>query len=72
MTSNNLCWNPMEANNFTVANEDHNLYTFDMRKLERALNVYTDFFFDRALLYVVSTRFHEKLSDVKGRCWINE
>jgi len=42
MKSNALCWNPMEAFNFTVANEDNNLYTFDMRKLQRALNVYKD------------------------------
>jgi WD repeat and SOF domain-containing protein 1 len=42
MRSNRLCWNPMEAFNFTVANEDHNLYTFDMRNLEQALNVHKD------------------------------
>ncbi|EDQ92632.1 uncharacterized protein MONBRDRAFT_19326 [Monosiga brevicollis MX1] len=42
MRSNRLCWNPMEAMNFTVANEDHNLYTFDMRKLKHALNVHKD------------------------------
>ena len=34
--SNALTWNPMEAFNFVVANEDHNLYTFDMRKMDRA------------------------------------
>lgn len=32
----------MEAFNFTVANEDHHLYTFDMRNLKSALNVYKD------------------------------
>lgn len=32
----------MEAFNFTVANEDHNLYTFDMRNLDIALQVHTD------------------------------
>eukprot|EP00035_Acanthoeca_spectabilis_P022879 m.446348 g.446348 ORF g.446348 m.446348 type:complete len:449 (-) comp19349_c0_seq1:1286-2632(-) len=42
MRTNALCWNPMEAFNFTVANEDHNLYTFDMRKLKTALNVHKD------------------------------
>eukprot|EP01135_Chromosphaera_perkinsii_P000562 Nk52_evm24s123 gene=Nk52_evmTU24s123 len=42
MRSNALAWNPREAFNFTVANEDHNLYTFDMRKLDRALNVHKD------------------------------
>jgi DDB1- and CUL4-associated factor 13 len=39
MRSNAICWNPMEAFNFTVANEDHNCYTFDMRKLNLAKNV---------------------------------
>lgn len=37
--SNAISWNPMEAFNFAVANEDHNIYIFDMRKLNRALNV---------------------------------
>lgn len=39
---NALAWNPMEAFNFTVASEDHNLYTFDMRNLSIALNVHMD------------------------------
>ncbi|KAL0984913.1 hypothetical protein UPYG_G00150380 [Umbra pygmaea] len=34
LRSNTLCWNPMEAYNFTCSNEDYNLYTFDMRKLD--------------------------------------
>lgn len=42
MRSNALCWNPMEAFNFTVANEDHNCYTFDMRKMDRASNILKD------------------------------
>eukprot|EP00163_Fabomonas_tropica_P002615 TRINITY_DN1201_c0_g1_i1.p1 TRINITY_DN1201_c0_g1~~TRINITY_DN1201_c0_g1_i1.p1 ORF type:complete len:353 (-),score=85.44 TRINITY_DN1201_c0_g1_i1:92-1150(-) len=42
MRNNALAWNPMEAFNFTVANEDHNLYTYDMRKLDIALNVHKD------------------------------
>jgi len=42
MRTNAICWNPMEAFNFTVANEDHNLYTFDMRKLDNALCVHMD------------------------------
>lgn len=42
MRSNALAWNPMEPFNFTVANEDHNLYTFDMRKMQRALLVHKD------------------------------
>lgn len=42
MKSNGVAWNPMEAFVFTVANEDTNLYTFDMRRLDRALNVHMD------------------------------
>eukprot|EP01047_Picozoa_sp_COSAG01_P018795 COSAG01_NODE_1026_length_12047_cov_169.108554_8_plen_350_part_00 len=42
MCSNAMAWNPMEAFNFTVANEDHNLYSFDMRKLEQAICVHMD------------------------------
>ena len=40
--SNAMCWNPMEAFNFVVANEDHNLYTFDMRKMDSARCVHKD------------------------------
>jgi DDB1- and CUL4-associated factor 13 len=42
LASNALAWNPMEAFNFVVGNEDHNLYMFDQRKMDRALNVYKD------------------------------
>ena len=35
MRSNCLEWNPMEPMNFTVGNEDHNCYSFDMRKLDQ-------------------------------------
>ena len=42
MKSNGVVWNPMEAFNFTVANEDSNLYTFDMRRLDSPLNVHMD------------------------------
>lgn len=42
MRSNNVAWNPMEPLNFTVANEDCNLYTFDMRKLNVALQRHWD------------------------------
>lgn len=38
--SNALAWNPMEAFNFTAANEDCCLYTFDMRKLASATCVH--------------------------------
>ncbi|KFX96788.1 hypothetical protein O988_05158 [Pseudogymnoascus sp. VKM F-3808] len=40
--SNAISWNPMEAFNFAVANEDHNIYVFDMRKMNKALNVLKD------------------------------
>jgi len=42
MSSNAICWNPLEAMLFTVANEDTNLYTFDMRKLDKPLQVHMD------------------------------
>lgn len=42
MRSNQLCWNPMEAFKFTVANEDHDLHTFDMRNLEKPLALHKD------------------------------
>lgn len=42
-TRANACaWNPMEAFNFVLASEDHNLYSFDMRRPERALMVHED------------------------------
>lgn len=40
--SNHLAWSPMEAFNFAAASEDHNIYLFDMRKMDRALNVLKD------------------------------
>lgn len=42
LSSNAISWNPMEAFNFAVANEDHNIYIFDMRKFDRALNILKD------------------------------
>jgi WD repeat and SOF domain-containing protein 1 len=42
MRTNDISWNPMEAFNFTVANEDHNAYSFDMRKLDYAKNIHKD------------------------------
>ena len=42
MKSNKVVWNPMEPMNFVLANEDHNLYTFDMRKMEKALLIHKD------------------------------
>ncbi|KAI1041571.1 hypothetical protein LB505_001760 [Fusarium chuoi] len=40
--SNRLSWSPMEAFNLAAASEDHNIYLFDMRKFDRALNVLKD------------------------------
>jgi DDB1- and CUL4-associated factor 13 len=40
--SNSISWNPMEAFNFAMGSEDHNIYIFDMRKMDRALNVLKD------------------------------
>lgn len=37
--SNCIAWNPVEAYNFAIANEDHNTYIFDMRNMKRALQV---------------------------------
>ncbi|KAK0251272.1 Protein sof1 [Friedmanniomyces endolithicus] len=42
LASNAIAWNPMEAFNLALANEDHNIYLFDMRNLSRALNVLKD------------------------------
>ena len=42
LVSNAISWNPMEAFNLAVANEDHNIYIFDMRNLKRALNILKD------------------------------
>lgn len=42
MRSNQLCWNPMEAFKFTVANEDHDLHTYDMRNLSKPLRLHKD------------------------------
>ena len=42
MRSNAVAWNPMEPLNFTVANEDSNLYSFDMRWLDRSRVVHKD------------------------------
>lgn len=42
MRSNQLCWNPMEAFLFTVANEDHDLHTYDMRNLSKPITLHKD------------------------------
>ena len=42
LASNAVAWNPMEAFNLAVANEDHNVYLFDTRNLSRALNILKD------------------------------
>lgn len=42
LRSNALAWNPMEAMVFTTASEDYNLYSFDVRRLDRPINVHMD------------------------------
>mmetsp|Transcript_53801 Transcript_53801/g.144057 ORF Transcript_53801/g.144057 Transcript_53801/m.144057 type:complete len:443 (-) Transcript_53801:182-1510(-) len=42
MRSNAVAWNPYRPLHFTVANEDSNLYTFDMRKLSAAIGRHWD------------------------------
>lgn len=42
LATNALAWNPVEPFNFAAANEDHNIYVFDMRHMNRALNVLRD------------------------------
>lgn len=42
LRSNKLAWNPTEAVSFTCANEDYNLYTYDIRKLKTPVNVHMD------------------------------
>lgn len=42
MKSNKVAWNPRQPFNFAIANEDHNCYTFDMRKLEEPLMIHKD------------------------------
>jgi WD repeat and SOF domain-containing protein 1 len=40
MRSNCLEWNPLEPFNFVVGNEDHNCYSFDMRRLDQPLMIH--------------------------------
>lgn len=42
MQTNDIIWNPQEAYIFSTANEDTNAYTFDMRNLSHALQIYED------------------------------
>ncbi|KAI8376464.1 WD40-repeat-containing domain protein [Radiomyces spectabilis] len=42
MRTNAIAWNPIEAFTFAAANEDHNAYIFDMRRMESAKNVLKD------------------------------
>jgi len=41
--TNAVAWNPIEAFNFTTANNDSILYTFDMRNLKSTLYIHKDF-----------------------------
>ncbi|CAH3160260.1 unnamed protein product [Porites evermanni] len=40
MRSNTVAWNPLESFIFTAANEDSNLYTFDIRRFNQPINVH--------------------------------
>ena len=40
--SQSFCWNPREPLNFTVANDDSNCYSFDMRKLSIIKYIHKD------------------------------
>eukprot|EP00095_Tigriopus_kingsejongensis_P006685 snap_masked-scaffold25_size650667-processed-gene-1.1 protein:Tk06685 transcript:snap_masked-scaffold25_size650667-processed-gene-1.1-mRNA-1 annotation:"wd repeat and sof domain-containing protein 1" len=42
LKSNAMAWNPMEPFVFAVANEDYNLYAFDIRNLRKPLLVHMD------------------------------
>lgn len=42
MRANDIAWSPIEPTVFAVASEDHNMYTFDMRNLGSALQIYKD------------------------------
>ncbi|XP_049813240.1 DDB1- and CUL4-associated factor 13 [Schistocerca nitens] len=42
LRTNQISWNPMEPFVFTTANEDYNLYSFDMRKLNAPFQVHCD------------------------------
>lgn len=42
LRTNAISWNPMEAFNFATGSDDHNAYYWDMRNLNRSLNVYKD------------------------------
>lgn len=42
LKSNDLAWNPREPINFVLANEDGNLYAFDLRKLSEANKIFKD------------------------------
>ncbi|KAJ2664899.1 Protein sof1 [Coemansia sp. RSA 1200] len=39
LSTNSIAWNPMEAFTFATANEDHNVYIFDMRRMDHAVSV---------------------------------
>ena len=52
MNSNKVAWNPREPFNFVLANEDFNLYSFDMRNLDKALLIHKVFLTIRPEKYI--------------------
>lgn len=43
MRSNASCWNPMKPFQFALANEDSNVYVYDMRRFDRVQNLHYGF-----------------------------
>ena len=42
MQTNEICWNPQAPYVFSTANDDHNAYSFDTRKLDHAMMIHAD------------------------------
>ncbi|KDN52007.1 WD40 repeat-like protein [Tilletiaria anomala UBC 951] len=42
MRANDISWSPIEPTVFALASEDHNVYTFDMRNMASATQIYKD------------------------------
>ena len=59
--TNAIAWNPMEPMNLTLASEDCNLYTYDMRRLQSALCVHK--VFTPCSLFILAARCSSPVSD---------
>jgi hypothetical protein len=70
--TNAMAWNPMEPLNFVVANEDCNLYSYDMRKLSGATCVHevrVNRFRDHAFLTWISGQARAWLCSLPAQLW---